>query len=127
MAKGIMFPFKTNPRGGLKTVEGPELLRQNIVLGVTPASSQHPWNQRLTPREDIIFDIADSALSGELSAHIYDLFEDLQKLQMAMLPRNSKALKVQRGAANSGDMLVSITYVDLEDNKSREIQIKGKK
>jgi hypothetical protein len=127
MAKGLLMPFQTTPRGGLQLVEGPELLRQNILLGVRPASSRNPWNYNLAPRETLIFDIADSIVGGELTAHIYDLFDDLKKLNMAMLPRRSDAVRVGIGIPNSGDYEVTITYVDLEDNKSREVRFKGVK
>ncbi len=125
MAKGLTLPFQTTPRGGLQLTEGPELLRQNILLGVKPASSRHPWNQKLAPRENIIFDIADSAVGGELAAHVYDLFEDLRRLQMATISKKSNAIRVSLGSANQGDVDVVITYVDLEDNKSREVRFKG--
>lgn len=127
MAKGLTLPFQVNARGGLQTSEGPELLRQNILLGVKPASSRNPWNASLAPREDLIFDIADSAVAGELTAHVYDLFEDLQRLNMAMLSRRSDAFKVERIKPNTGDVEIVITYIDLEDNKSREVRFKGVK
>jgi hypothetical protein len=127
MAKGLTLPFHVNPRGGIHMTEGPELLRQNILLGVQPATSRHPWNQNLAPREDLIFDIADSAVAGELSAHIYDLFEELKRLNMATLPKTADAMKVRIGQFNSGDVDIIITYIDLEDNKSREVRFKGGK
>lgn len=127
MAKGLTLPFQVTPKGGLQTTEGPELLRQNILLGVKPASSSNPWNYRLAPREDIIFDIADSAVAGELSAHVYDLFEDLERLKMATLSKRSDAMKVQPIQSNTGDVEIVITYIDLEDNRSRDIRFRGVK
>jgi hypothetical protein len=127
MAKGILLPFRTTISGGIQVAEGPEILKQNITLGVIPSSNQHPWNQKLAPREDLIFDIADSAIQGELAAHIYDLFEDLQKLNLATISKTSGGVRVSLDRSNSGDVNVIITYTDLEDNKSREIMIKGVK
>lgn len=127
MAKGLTLPFQTNTRGGLQITEGPDLLKQNILLGLKPSSNQHPWNQRLAPREDLIYDIADSAVGGEFSAHVYDLFDDLRKLQMATISRGPNAIRVSLANSARGDVDVTITYVDLEDNKSREIQFNGVK
>lgn len=125
MAKGLLLPFQTNTRGGLQTTESSELLRQNILLGVKPASSRNPWNHSLAPREDLIFDLADSAISGELSARIYDLFEDLERLNMATISKRGSAVKIHKDQYNSGDVSVTITYIDLEDNKSREVRFRG--
>jgi len=127
MSKGLTLPFQTNVKGDLLLTEGPDLLRQNIMTALIPASSAHPWNQKLTPREDIIFDIADSKITGEMIAHIYDYFDELRKLNLAMLSHKSDAIKVTALVENSGDVELSITYVDLEDQRSREIRIKGGK
>jgi len=125
MAKGIVFPFQTNIRGGILVAEGPEILRQNILLGVKPAGSLNPWGQRDAPREDLVFDIADAAVGGELAAYVYDLFEDLQRLDMAKLPKDSNAVRTELSNIKNGDLEVVITYIDLEDNSSRQVRFRG--
>lgn len=127
MSKGLTLPFQPNVKGDLLVTEGPDLLRQNIMTALLPASSAHPWNQTLTPREDIIFDIADAALAGELTAYIYDYFDEMRRLNLAALSRKADSIKVKAISENTGDVEVSITYVDLEDQRSREIKIRGGK
>lgn len=128
MSTGTKLPLTITPLGGIQKIEGPEMLQQNIRLGVTPASSRHPWNQHLAPKEDLIFDINDSLVGGQLVAHIYSFFDELERLGQATLSRKRDAVKLDLSDRGSGDMKVAITYTDLEDNISREVLFdKGRK
>jgi hypothetical protein len=122
MAKGIRLPVATNPRGGAEISEGSELLRQLIMLGVKPASNLHPWNQELTPRADIIFDINDGVLGSEFEGAIYDLFDDLERLGLAAISKGRGGIFVETQNRDKGELEVIVRYTDLEEMKSREIR-----
>lgn len=122
MPKGLKLPVAVGIRGGARTIEGFEARRQNIILGVQPASSQHPWHQKLTPPEETIFDIADEAVGGQLEAHIYQFFAEQERLGLTRLPRDSSGLRVKLDKTEQGDVDVVINYIDLEDNESREVR-----
>ena len=123
MPKGISLPVKVGTRGGAMTLEGFHIRRQNVILGVTPASNQHPWHQRLTPPEETIFDLADEMTGGQLLAHIYDFFDEQERLGLTMLPRDSSGLKLDLTDSENGNVNIAINYVDLEDNETREVRI----
>lgn len=123
-------PVKVGPRGGIETAEGPEMLQQNIMLGVRPASSMNPWNQHLTPREETIFDINDVQSGTMFEAHVYDLFDDLERLGLATIRRgrgNGIKLDTSNVEREKGNLTTVIQYTDLEEMESREVRFGGKK
>jgi hypothetical protein len=122
MPKGLRLPVAVNPRGGAQTVEDFQARRQNVILGVKPASSLHPWNQQLTPPEELIFNIADEMSGGQLVAHIYSFFEEQEKLGLTRLSKGSDGLKLDLSRSQHGEMELVINYTDLEDNSSREVR-----
>lgn len=123
MPKGMRMPIEVGIRGGARTVEGTESRKQNILLGVRPASSQHPWHQKLTPPEETIFDLADELTGGLLIAHIYDLFDEQKRLGFATLPRNKDALQLDMTKASRGEVEIVVNYIDLEDRSSQQVRI----
>jgi hypothetical protein len=123
MAKGMRLPVSVSTRGGATTLEGSDLLRQNILLGIKPASSLNPWNQRLTPREDTIFDLADEMTGGMLISHIQSFFEELEALGMAALHKGRRGLILDVSDRERGNVELIVNYIDLEENKSREIRL----
>ncbi len=130
MAKGIKLPVRVGPRGGMETMEGPEIIRQNIMLGVRPASSLNPWNQQLTPREETIFDINDNVSGTMFESHVYDLFDDLERVGLATIRRgrgNGILIDATDREREKGNLTAVIRYTDLEEMKSREIRFGGRK
>jgi len=123
MPKGLMMPVSVGTRGGARTIDGYRIRRQNVLLGVTPASNQNPWNQKLTPPEETIFDLADEMTGGQLIAHIYRFFDEQERLGYTMLPRDSEGLQLNLKGADQGDVEIAVNYVDLEDNQTREVRI----
>lgn len=121
--KGLRAPIQVSPRGGAVTGEGPAQLTQNIMFGLLPASSLNPWNQQLTPPEDIIFDIADDRSGNLLISHVYSLFRELEQANLAMLAQGPDAVRLNLARSGQGQVEVAIRYVDLEDNASREISV----
>ena len=122
MATGIKQPVEISTTGGMNTIEGSDLLRQNISFAVRPASSQNPWSQKITPREDVIFDIADNLTNGSYVSHVYQIFEELQRLGVAKLPSSGAIRNVKN---KNGETSVSIRYIDLEDSQERSLMIRG--
>lgn len=130
MAKGIRLPVRVGPRGGMEVMEGPEIIRQNIMLGVRPASSLNPWNQQLTPREETIFDINDNVSGTMFESHVYDLFDDLERVGLATIRRgrgNGILIDATDREREQGNLTAVIRYTDLEEMKSREIRFGGRK
>ena len=123
MPKGLRLPLETGVRGGVRTIEGYEARRQNVILGITPASSLNPWHQKLTPSEETIFNIADEMTGGRLIAHIYDFFAEQERLGYTMLPRDGRSLRLGLENTDKGDVEMIIDYVDLEDNETREVRL----
>ncbi len=122
MATGIKQPVEISTTGGLNTTEGSDMLKQNIILACRPASSQNPWSQKITPKEDMIFDIADTLSNGNYISHIYQVFEEYQRLGIAKLP-SSNGVRIIRN--KDGETEVAIRYIDLEDSKEREMILRG--
>lgn len=123
MPKGLKLPLETGVRGGARTMEDAAIRRQNVLLGVTPASSLHPWHQKLTPSEETIFNIADEMTGGQLIAHIYQFFDEQERLGLTSLPRDDESLKLSLANVDKGEVEIVINYVDLEDNETREVRI----
>jgi hypothetical protein len=122
MPKGIKQPVKISTTGGLNTIEGSEILRQNIIQACRPASSENPWSQNITPQEDMIFDIADELGNGKYISHVYQVFEEYERLGMAKLP-SSNALRIVRN--KDGETEVHLRYIDLEDSQERLLLLRG--
>ena len=118
MTTGMHTPTKLTPSGNSYILEGSELLAQHIRYAVRPASSLHPWGQKLTPPDTLIFDINDSSNGQMLEAFIYDLFKEYEKLGIASL-RN---LKISTKNAEKGELDCIIVYNDLEDDTDREVK-----
>lgn len=123
MPKGLQMPVRLGVRGGALTVEGSEARKQNVILGVTPASSRHPWHQKLTPPEEVIFDFADELTGGLLVSHIYSFFEEQERLGLTTLPKTADALSLDMSKVENGEVEIVVNYVDLEDNKSSVVRI----
>jgi len=114
-------PIKVTPRGGIETHDGASLRKQNIILGITPASSTHPWNQQLTPPNNAIFSVADESVRDLLIGHIQKFFAEQERLGLTKLLRGSNGVKLV--AMSNGEMSISINYIDLEDNTSRSVSV----
>lgn len=123
MPKGMRMPLAVGVRGGARTIEGTEARRQNVLLGVRPASSQNPWHQKLTPPEETIFDLADELTGGLLVSHIYDFFREQERLGLTALPRGRDSLLLDMNKADKGEVEVVVNYVDLEDNSSQQVRL----
>lgn len=123
MPKGLKLPLQVGTRGGVLTAEGSDIRRQNVLLAVRPAGSLHPWHQSLTPPEDTIFDLADEMTGGQLVAHIYSFFDEQKRLGLSMLPRDGSGVSLNLDDSDNGEVELTINYIDLEDNKSREVSI----
>jgi len=123
MPKGLRLPLETGVRGGARTIEDSAARRQNVLLGITPASSLHPWHQKLTPSEEVIFNIADEMTGGQLVSHIYDFFDEQERLGLTMLPRNENSVKLSLDNVDKGEVEMVINYLDLEDNQNREVRV----
>lgn len=119
---GLKMPIQVGTRGGAATIDGFEARRQNVILGVTPSSSLHPWNQELSPSDDTIFDLADEATGGLLISHIQSFFDEQERRGLTRLPKTSDSLKLDTTNVENGEVEVVINYVDLEDNQSREVR-----
>lgn len=122
MTQGIKYPVEVGPRGGIVLLSNADLIRQNILLALLPAESTHPWNQDLTPKRDLIFDIADEVTGGLMAAHIEKVFNDLEQRNIAALSKKDEAIRFEE-VGKEGEVEVVVKYVDLEDMKSREIRI----
>lgn len=123
MAKSIKLPFDVNPSGNAKTAINSDSLYQDILLGILPSSSLHPWNQRLTPPDDIIFNIADDSVGGLFESYVYDYFEQLERLNLASISKGADGITIDGRGIHDGEIRVIVKYTDLEDNSSREIII----
>jgi hypothetical protein len=123
MPKGMHLPLRVGTRGGARTVEGSEARKQNVFLGVMPASSKHPWHQELTPPEETIFDLADELTGGLLISRIYSFFDEQERLGLTSLPKTRDSLVLDQSNASNGEIGIIINYIDLEDNKSRTVRI----
>lgn len=126
MPKGIKYPIKVSPSGGAVTVEGTPVIDQNVLLALRPAGSLHPWNQKLTPDEDLIFDIKDNRSGGLYSMHVREFFQEMERNGYARLLPGRNGLSIVH-SRDGGDMIVRVNYVNLEtgDTESYEFQISG--
>lgn len=120
MAKGIKLPIQISSTGGSVAIESVKMLRQNILYAIRPASSAHPWSQNITPKEDMIFDIADNQTASLYTSHIYKVFKEFEKLGLAKLPPSNGVRIVKN---NDGETEIEISYIDLEDNKTRKLKV----
>lgn len=118
MATGMYTPTNVTPSGNSYILEGSDLLRQNILYAIRPASSRHPWNQKLTPPDTLIFDLNDTSNGHMLEAFVRDLFAEYEKLGIASL----RSFKLNNANAEKGELDVIIVYNDLEDDQNREIK-----
>jgi len=119
--KGMKFPIGVNPSGGALTIEGTATIGQNIILAVRPAGSLHPWNQKLTPEEDLIFDIKDSTTGNVLTMHIREFFRELEHRGHARLLPGRQGLSIRNKDESNTDIFVR--YVNLETGETEEFSI----
>jgi len=114
MLKGLSIPISVGPHGGANTIEGSRVVGQNVILGVKPASSRHPWNKNLAPDETIIFDIQDSKTGSIYSLTVRKFFEEMERHGYAKLLPGSKGISF---VSSGGEMKVYIRYNNLEAGK----------
>ena len=119
---GIKFPVRVGAYGGAETIEGYSVVDQNILLAIKPAGSLHPWNQRLTPDEDLIFDIRDNRSGGLYSMHVRQFFSEMERAGYAKLLPGTRGLRIE-DSGNDGEMVVVISYINLERNKEMTFKV----
>jgi len=123
MPRGMKFPIKVSPSGGAVTVDGTAVVDQNIILAIRPAGSLHPWNQELAPDEALIFDIRDNKTGGLYTMHIREFFQEMERRGYARLRPGKHGIAILEPEDDSGDMVASINYENLETGKVEGIQI----
>lgn len=116
MLKGLAIPIAVTPSGGANVIEGSRVVGQNVVLGVKPASSLHPWNQNLAPDEALIFDIQDMKSGGVYAMTVRRFFEEMERHGYARLLPGTQGINVVPSKDN-GEMTVYIRYNNLEAGK----------
>ena len=120
MPRGMKYPISVSPLGGSNIVEGTNIIDQNIILALTPAGSLNPWNQKLTPDEDIIFDINDNQTGGIYTMHVRDFFQEMELHGYARLFPGNRGINIIYA---SDSIIVNIQYENLETGKEEKIQI----
>ena len=116
MLKGISIPISVAPHGGANVIEGQRVVGQNVILGVKPASSLHPWNQKLAPDEALIFDIHDMKSGGVYAMTVRRFFEEMERHGYAKLLPGTQGIQISESKDN-GEMKVFIKYNNLEAGK----------
>lgn len=119
MTTGLKLPLRATPRGGAETHDGASLRKQNIVLGILPASSLHPWGQSLTIPEDVIFRISDASVRDLIHGHVQKFFAEQERLKLTKLAKGPNGVKIT--SMKNGEVEIVINYIDLEDNTSRSV------
>lgn len=124
MPKGMRIPIKVGPHGGADVFEGPDVIAQNIAVGLTPAGSLHPFHQNIAPDEDLIYEIRDEKSGGLFTIHAKQLFEELERIGHARLFPGGRGLTIRpSGPGEEGDMIVEVRYINLEMNTAQKIDI----
>lgn len=116
MLKGMMVPFSIGPHGGANAIEGQRVVGQNVVIGVKPASSLHPWNQNLAPDEALIFDIRDMKSGGIYAMTVRKFFQEMERHGYAKLLPGNHGISIL-SSKDEGEMKVCIRYNNLEAGK----------
>jgi hypothetical protein len=125
MPKGMAVPIAVSHDGGAMLLDGPVVIGQNVVLALIPAGSLHPFHQNITPDEDLIFEIKDMRSGGLYVTHVYEFFAEMERQGYARLFPGGRGIVVEPSSArnaNSGDMIVTIRYVNLETNKNEQVR-----
>ena len=128
MPKGMRVPIEAGPHGGAVMLEGPAVINQNVILGLIPAGSLHPFEQEITPDEEFIFEIHDMKTAGLYSMHVRKFFSELEILGHARLFPGSKGLAIRpSGPGEEGDFIVTVRFVNLEMNSEEKLEfpVKG--
>lgn len=123
MLKGIRVPVDVTSDGSAVVTEGANVVNQNILLGVTPAGSLHPWNQELTPDEDMIFEIKDINSAGRFAIHVREFFAELEQQGYARLLDGENGIKI-RYAEDGGEMDIIINYFNMELGRIEQTTIR---
>ena len=105
MARGIELPTRAK-NGRLRLLAGDEYIRQLVITAMQPGDSENPF-QDLGIGEDMIFEINDDLLEGEIRARAERVFTILDRDQLARL----ESLRFER---ENGDLTMFVDYVDLE-------------
>lgn len=122
MPKGMKLPVAVTPSGGAQTIEGTIVIDQNIILAVRPAGSLHPWNQKLAPSEEMIFDIKDNKSGGIFTMHVREFFHEMERRGYARLLPGMHGFRISLPEGN-GDMIAYIKYENLETGKTEGFSI----
>jgi len=117
MPRGMKYPVAVSPTGGAATVEGPFAIHQNVILALQPAGSLHPWNQKIVPDEDIVFDILDLNTGNSYTMHVREFFAEMERRGYARLLPGDRGLKVFSPERPGGEMMVGVQFENLESGK----------
>jgi hypothetical protein len=119
----MQVPIRVAPNGGAAMHEGPTVIGQNVILGLIPAGSLHPFHQNITPEEDLIFEIRDVRTGGLYVSHVREFFREMDQLGFARLFPGGKGLSIEPSSSvDGGDMMITVRYVNLETNKNEKVQ-----
>jgi len=95
-----------------------ECLRQVIELSVIPGISMNPWErQRGIGYEGATYDVASQTLSATMRDAIARKFDSLSKQGRARLTGRPDVI------VSDGTQRVRIAYVDLEAQRSTELEV----
>lgn len=120
MLKDIKIPCDVSSDGAAIYVEGSNVVDQNIIIAVTPAGSLHPWNQNLTPDEDMIFEIKDLKAGGQYSVHVREFFVEMERQGYARLLEGENGIKILE--AEDGNLVIMIRYINLESGRIENVK-----
>lgn len=121
MPKGMRVPIKVADNGGSMMLDGPATIGQNVILAVKPAGSLHPWNQHITPEENLVFDLNDERTGGLYTMQVRQFFSEMESRGFARLYPGRKGLRIVPSGRDRGDMIVMINYVNLETGKASQL------
>jgi len=121
MPRGMKVPVSVGPHGGSVPIEGSIVINQNVILGLTPAGSLHPFHQDITPDENFIFEIRDVKTGGLYTTHVRKFFSEMETMGYARLFPGSRGLSIQ-DSGNPGEMVVTVRYVNLETNSEEKLE-----
>lgn len=124
MPRGIAIPVTANRQGRVRTIQGTPYLDQVVRTGLTPNTSQNPFQAgdgvEVGISERVVFMVNDVEAEAFVRRQVVNLFKRLREKELAKLAPGKEGIRFSK---DGEDLICEVNYVDLEAERSSRVEI----
>ena len=114
---GIAVPFAPDSTGGVAKVFGDEYVSQLIQVLASNSEADNPYLDAGVALSAIFQNVSDPAWQGQVRQEIEDVFNQLQRAQIAKL----LSIQMAPSEKDPNEFVASIRYLSIETNTEQQV------